>query len=364
MAPTFVQATASFDSSTTLSGNFPSPVTPGNTVIGFLFFDFNDVGFAYPGVFSGSELSAFTTLYNSATAIPGSTIGAWMIAAAAVNSAGSTVSLTNPNGARGMWFAMEFSGLNAPASLLDQVAVHGTGTTGAFSIGPITTTQASELLLAVLGGAGGSTFTATTPSGYTQNFSGSVGELGETLALEQDQTVSSTGTFTYSTTIGGNSSFMAGVLLSLNAAPPTHSISGNAGHAGATVSYSGQSSGEVTADGSGNYTISGLSNGNYTLTPSAAGYTFSPTSQPETVSGANITGVDFTATVVPTTYSVPDCRDYATFPNDSRDVQGTLIYDVQTSSNSAVPGEDSREEGAPIDSRIAPNVPENSRAPQ
>jgi hypothetical protein len=80
------------------------------------------------------------------------------------------------------------------------------------------------------------------------------------------------------------------------AAASTFSISGNAGIAGANVAYSGTASGNVTADGSGNYTISGLSNGSYTITPSLIGYTFSPTSANETVSGSNITGVNFTAT--------------------------------------------------------------------
>jgi len=73
-------------------------------------------------------------------------------------------------------------------------------------------------------------------------------------------------------------------------------ISGNAGVAGATVSYSGTASGSVTADGSGNYVIINLANGSYTITPSKTGYTFSPTSASETVNGANITGVNFTAT--------------------------------------------------------------------
>ena len=51
----------------------------------------------------------------------------------------------------------------------------------------------------------------------------------------------------------------------------TYSISGNAGVAGATVSYTGTASGSVTADGSGNYTITGLSNGSYTITPTIDG---------------------------------------------------------------------------------------------
>jgi hypothetical protein len=74
-------------------------------------------------------------------------------------------------------------------------------------------------------------------------------------------------------------------------------ISGNAGIAGATISYSGATSGSVTADGSGNYTLPNLANGMYTLTPTLAGYTFSPTSATENISNGNITGVNFTATV-------------------------------------------------------------------
>ncbi len=75
----------------------------------------------------------------------------------------------------------------------------------------------------------------------------------------------------------------------------SYSISGNTGVAGATVTYTGTASGSVTADGSGNYSITGLSNGSYTITPSLAGYTFTAVSLPETVSGASITGVNFTA---------------------------------------------------------------------
>ena len=75
-----------------------------------------------------------------------------------------------------------------------------------------------------------------------------------------------------------------------------HAISGSAGVAGATVSYAGPTSGSVTADGSGNYSIPDLADGDYIVTPSKTGYTFSPTSASETVSGADITGVNFTAT--------------------------------------------------------------------
>ncbi len=74
-----------------------------------------------------------------------------------------------------------------------------------------------------------------------------------------------------------------------------NSISGSAGIAGATVSYSGQASGSVTADGSGNYIISGLAEGTYTITPSLGGYSFTPASQNVTLNGVNISGINFTA---------------------------------------------------------------------
>jgi hypothetical protein len=144
--------------------------------------------------------------------------------------------------------------------------------------------------------------------------------------------------------------FQAGEVVSV------YSISGNAGIPSALISYTGTSSGSVFADGSGNYTISGLANGPYTITPSKVGYTFSPTSASETVSNANITGVNFTATLT-SYWSQPDCR---LVPNASRSVNLTLTFDVQTSSNASVPGTDSRAGGAPVESSTPPT---NSRTP-
>src|SRR5260370_7543075 len=82
--------------------------------------------------------------------------------------------------------------------------------------------------------------------------------------------------------------------------PQTYSISGTispaAGGNGATVTLSGAASATATANGSGAFAFSGLPNGTYTLTPSHTGYTFNPTSQNVTVSGANVTGGNITAT--------------------------------------------------------------------
>ena len=75
-------------------------------------------------------------------------------------------------------------------------------------------------------------------------------------------------------------------------------ISPTAGGSGATVTLSGAASASTTANSSGNYTFTGLANGNYAVTPSRTGYTFSPTTQAVTVNGANVTGLNFTATAV------------------------------------------------------------------
>ena len=77
-------------------------------------------------------------------------------------------------------------------------------------------------------------------------------------------------------------------------------ISPTAGGSGATLTLSGAVTTTTTADAAGNYTFGGLANGTYAVTPSHAGYTFSPTSQSAPVNGANVTGINFTAQADPT----------------------------------------------------------------
>jgi hypothetical protein len=82
----------------------------------------------------------------------------------------------------------------------------------------------------------------------------------------------------------------------------TYSVSGTItptlGGSGATVTLSGASTATATANSSGAYTFTGLTNGTYAVTPSRTGYTFSPSSQAATVSGANVTTVNFSATAL------------------------------------------------------------------
>ena len=73
---------------------------------------------------------------------------------------------------------------------------------------------------------------------------------------------------------------------------------------GATVALSGGASTSATADSSGNYTFAGLANGSYMVTPKHTGYAFTPGNQSATVNGANVTGVNFTATAAPVAPSI------------------------------------------------------------
>jgi hypothetical protein len=100
---------------------------------------------------------------------------------------------------------------------------------------------------------------------------------------------------------GGNKFKTAGFSLSGTITP-------TAGGNGATVALNGAASTSATADSSGNYAFAGLPNGTYTIAPSHTGFTFTPGSQSMAVNGANVTGVNFTATaaaVAPTITTQP-----------------------------------------------------------
>ena len=81
-------------------------------------------------------------------------------------------------------------------------------------------------------------------------------------------------------------------------------LSPTVGGAGASVTLSGASSTTVTANNSGVYSFAGLANGSYVITPGHAGFNFSPSTQSVTVSGIDVTGVNFTAAAQGPTYSI------------------------------------------------------------
>ena len=140
---------------------------------------------------------------------------------------------------------------------------------------------------------GASTATTTTDASGNYAFSGLVNGSYTVTPSKSGFTFSPT---SQSVTVSNVS--VAGVNFS-SAALPTFSISGTISGTGgnaATVTLSGTSSATVTASATGTYTFSNLVNGSYTVTPSKSGFIFTPANKAVTVSGANVTGVNFTST--------------------------------------------------------------------
>jgi len=96
-----------------------------------------------------------------------------------------------------------------------------------------------------------------------------------------------------------------------SSSPTTYSISGTvSGANGVKVSLTGQATGSTTANGS--YSFNGLANGSYTVTPTLAGYGFTPGSLQVTVNGADVTGQNFVATATSFTVSGVAVDKYGT----------------------------------------------------
>jgi FtsP/CotA-like multicopper oxidase with cupredoxin domain len=84
----------------------------------------------------------------------------------------------------------------------------------------------------------------------------------------------------------------------------TLATAGGAPIAGVTMTLAGAANATTTTNAAGTYSFTGLANGLYTVTPSLAGYTFSPVNRAVTISGASVPGQNFTGTVIAVTYSI------------------------------------------------------------
>jgi hypothetical protein len=155
----------------------------------------------------------------------------------------------------------------------------------------------------------------TTSTAATYAISGSAGTSGATLSTGSTSTTSdasnnyslsglAAGTYTVTPSKSGctfspasssvtiTASNVTGVNFTANCSVATFSISGSAGTSGATVTAGSAS---ATSDASNNFSLSGLTAGTYTVTPSKSGCTFSPASSSVTITSANVTGINFTA---------------------------------------------------------------------
>ena len=182
----------------------------------------------------------------------------------------------------------------------------------------------------------GVSFTASLQTWSIQgNISPSSSGTGATVALTQGSTtvatttVGAAGTYSFSSVVNGtytvtpsNAGYafapssqsvtvkgasITGV--SFTASLQTWSIQGNispsSSGTGATVALTQGSTtvATTTVGAAGTYSFSSVVNGTYTVTPSNAGYAFAPSSQSVTVNGAPVTGINFTASALPT-YSI------------------------------------------------------------
>jgi hypothetical protein len=181
---------------------------------------------------------------------------------------------------------------------VSQANVTGVNFTGAaqtFSIsGTISPTAGGSGATVTLSGAANATTTASSSGAYS--FTG----LGNgTYTVTPSHTGFGFTPGSQSATVSGAS--VSGLNFAATAQPgPVFSISGTispaTGGNGATITLSGTANATTTANSAGAYTFTGLANGTYTVSPSHAGFTFNPASQNATISGANITGLNFAAT--------------------------------------------------------------------
>jgi hypothetical protein len=100
--------------------------------------------------------------------------------------------------------------------------------------------------------------------------------------------------------------------------PATHSISGTVSGDvtdGVGIALSGAATTSVVTSGGGKFSFSGLADGSYQLTPTRAGYTFTPASIGVAVSGADVTGLVLRADATPPVFA-DDFESYGlgTFP--------------------------------------------------
>ena len=161
-------------------------------------------------------------------------------------------------------------------------------------------------------------------AGLPHTISGNAGVAGATLNFTGGTPVTANGSGAYSLTVPYNWSGMVTPSLAgytftpasrsytnvtanltaqnYSASAITYTISGNAGVAGATLNFTGGT--PVTANGSGAYTLTVPYNWSGTVTPSLAGYVFTPVSQSYSNVLANLTAQNYTASNT-TTISIP-----------------------------------------------------------
>jgi hypothetical protein len=271
---------------------FPSPNTAGNFI--FVILELVSTSGPLSAVVTDTQGNTYTQIGVFEAYTAGCVVA--LFGAPNIKAGANTVSAAYTAGLavnQGKIAIVEYSSVDTATPIASNAFAQGAGPQTV----SLTTTTASQMILLIGAPNSGGGRALVPPAGFTARFATS-----DTHLNLMDGVIVTPATANYNFTLNpvdnADAYLTWGVVLKTGAPPATYSISGNAGIAGATVTLSGDTSEATTADGSGNYSFVGLPNGNYVVTPSLVGYTFTPTSRSETISGATITGVSFVAAAV------------------------------------------------------------------
>jgi SdrD B-like domain len=294
---TFVQANGvtSGGSAATVALAFAANVTSGNLLIvawrhvsGVTVTSVTDAP-------NGGSSNAWNIVYD--TLDTGGTAGGWAYTFNNASGADTvTVHFSGASGGGNVIAIAEYSGPNTFRGASAATVFDSTGISYNGIVSPGIATVAGDLLISPFEISSAGAILRAGSTSYEVRTSGTVS--GNNYVGIEDNLNASTGASTTASYKTNGTSFGTVGIGAFYFQPPTYSISGNAGIAGATVNLTGASTATTTADGSGNYSFTGLLAGSYTITPSLTGYTFTPSSQNETITSSNITGVNFIATQV------------------------------------------------------------------
>jgi len=260
------------------------------------------VALAYPSNNTAGNLLVAICRYNNGTSptITDTAGNSWQTAVSFTNGAslvGVFYVLSAIAGANTVTFNATGASRSEQAVVLEYAVkaafdqeVHASGSSVFPTSAAITTTPAFELAINYVENESANSISAAPFLGYIQrdNANGNV--------FVADRVIPA-GTYTniYGYGNSANVSWGTGIV----AFKIAFGISGSAGTPGANVAWTGGASanGSVVSDGSGNYnTGEVLLNSAYTITPTKTAFTFSPVNSSQTVAGADISGVNFTAT--------------------------------------------------------------------
>jgi Bacterial Ig-like domain (group 2) len=283
-APVLAQSAAGSSPSGGNSGtiSFNGPNAAGNTIVLFVRFGGTSISKVTDNRPGGSNTYTSVLGPTSWGVAPNST-DRWAQVFVATNASGGsaliiTVTLAGSSTHNTYMAALEYSGVNTSKPV--NAAAVGTGTVaanGAPVTGNLTTTVSNTKLVATSWDSNESYTSSGSGVGYlTDTAAGaiSIGGGSGWANLTEDQTAFAAGTWNATASSSPAVDDWAVQLIALAPMAPE----------------------TATVDSSGNYSFGGLANGSYTITPSEAGFTFTPASLGIAVKSADVNNADFTAT--------------------------------------------------------------------